>query len=579
MVSFKSISFYSRFLTAPLLSIILTMVTYFTGYVVVNEHIMLFKQLNDENLPQISETSKFIALLTKNNTNVSRVVILSSKYNKENNYIKSMEVLNELDEIERQFNDIFNEKIIITASKPDTFKAIRGEFSKYKKSSVNAVKLSSINPHLANIELLDAYDNLNSLEDLFVSLSGHHVKNLKSFSVKIKGILDNRDIVTAVAIILILFMLLLASYFSRNMSIGLSQLHNTLIKLSLGDVDYPVPSRSESYLKPLLDATQHFKNILLDNKIHKKILENIVSDVKDSELRYINMLALIPTGIIIIDHHHNIVLFNEAAEQLFLFTSEELIGEPLNTIIPSNYQNRHDVDIEHFELSESASKTIMNRKPILVEDKQGNKLYVEINISKLELANEVLMVAAITDVTLRKEQEDKIWHQANFDALTGLPNRFLSFERFSELLEEAHNHNFLVAILFIDLHGVKKVNDTLGYKVGNKLLIESARRLNKITCEHDTAGRLGGNEFIILLGALASPDDIDPIVENLLTSFEQPFIIDEHKLLLTASIGISIFPDNGVGVDELLKNADTAMYKSKEMGKNNYCYFSDVIDK
>ena len=339
-------------------------------------------------------------------------------------------------------------------------------------------------------------------------------------------------------IILILFMLLLASYFSRNMSIGLSQLHNTLIKLSLGDVDYPVPSRSESYLKPLLDATQHFKNILLDNKIHKKILENIVSDVKDSELRYINMLALIPTGIIIIDHHHNIVLFNEAAEQLFLFTSEELIGEPLNTIIPSNYQNRHDVDIEYFELSESASKTIMNRKPILVEDKQGNKLYVEINISKLELANEVLMVAAITDVTLRKEQEDKIWHQANFDALTGLPNRFLSFERFSELLEEAHNHNFLVAILFIDLHGVKKVNDTLGYKVGNKLLIESARRLNEITCEHDTAGRLGGNEFIILLGALASPDDIDPIVENLLTSFERPFIVDEHKLLLTDEVGL-----------------------------------------
>jgi diguanylate cyclase (GGDEF)-like protein/PAS domain S-box-containing protein len=183
------------------------------------------------------------------------------------------------------------------------------------------------------------------------------------------------------------------------------------------------------------------------------------------------------------------------------------------------------------------------------------------------------------DITEFKKQEEKILHQAHFDNLTGLPNRFLSLDRLSQQLIDAERKHEKVAVLFLDLDDFKKVNDTLGHETGDKLLIEAAGRLNKIVRGGDTVGRLGGDEFIVLLGGLESAVEARPVVENMINQFRQAFKIDGREMILTSSVGIAIFPDDGKNSSELLRNADSAMYHAKEKGRNTDSYYTDAMNR
>lgn len=183
------------------------------------------------------------------------------------------------------------------------------------------------------------------------------------------------------------------------------------------------------------------------------------------------------------------------------------------------------------------------------------------------------------DITERRKQEEHILQQAHFDSLTELPNRFLALDRLSQLISEARRNNELVGVLFLDLDDFKKVNDTMGHDTGDKLLQEAAFRLRSGVRDGDTVGRLGGDEFIILLGGLTDATDASPVAETLLKKFNDAFKIDSRELVITASIGISIYPEDGENLTELLRNADSAMYHSKEQGRNTYSYFTDEMNQ
>ena len=183
------------------------------------------------------------------------------------------------------------------------------------------------------------------------------------------------------------------------------------------------------------------------------------------------------------------------------------------------------------------------------------------------------------DITTEKEQEEKILYQAHYDNLTTLPNRFLAQDRLSQSIKEAQRKGTKTAILFLDLDDFKKINDSLGHDIGDKLLRRAAERLTQTVRNEDTVARLGGDEFIIILGDISNSDDIKPIAINLLDQFRKPFHIDGRELVLTTSIGIVIFPDDGDTPDILLRNADIAMYKSKQEGRNTYSFFSDSMNQ
>lgn len=183
------------------------------------------------------------------------------------------------------------------------------------------------------------------------------------------------------------------------------------------------------------------------------------------------------------------------------------------------------------------------------------------------------------DITERRMQDEHILRQAHYDSLTELPNRFLALDRLSQLINESYRNSERVAVLFLDLDDFKKINDTLGHDTGDKVLKEAANRLQSVLRSGDTVGRLGGDEFIILLGGLTRAADAQPVAETLLNNFTKAFRIDGRDLILTASIGIAIYPDDGDNISELLRNADSAMYHSKEQGRNAYSYFTDEMNQ
>ncbi len=175
--------------------------------------------------------------------------------------------------------------------------------------------------------------------------------------------------------------------------------------------------------------------------------------------------------------------------------------------------------------------------------------------------------------------EEKIKHQAHYDALTGLPNRYLALDRLTLMTRDAGRNQQHVGVLFIDLDFFKKVNDMFGHARGDRLLVEAARRIARSVRGSDTVGRLGGDEFIVLVGGVDSADEIGPIAENLIASLRDPFSIDGNELVLTASIGISVYPEDGSDRHQLIRKADTAMYHAKNSGRNAFSYFTESMNR
>lgn len=204
-------------------------------------------------------------------------------------------------------------------------------------------------------------------------------------------------------------------------------------------------------------------------------------------------------------------------------------------------------------------------------------VYFEARISHLPAYNQIITI--IRDITEQHKSAEVIRQQAYFDNLTLLPNRFLSLDRLSQILIEAQRNQEKAAVLFLDLDDFKKVNDSLGHEIGDKLLIEAASRLEQIIQSEDTVGRLGGDEFIVLLRRLVDLNSPSSMAESLLKVFRKPFKVDGKELILTMSIGIAIYPENGDCASDLLRNADIAMYQAKAQGRNSYSFFTNEMNK
>jgi diguanylate cyclase (GGDEF)-like protein len=182
------------------------------------------------------------------------------------------------------------------------------------------------------------------------------------------------------------------------------------------------------------------------------------------------------------------------------------------------------------------------------------------------------------DITEQKQVEEKIRHMAHHDALTGLPNRVLLHDRVGQAIAQAQRNREVLAMLFIDLDRFKTVNDSLGHHVGDLLLKTVGQRLETCTRGSDTIARIGGDEFVVLLGDLDQPEDARHVAQKVLDALSEPVTIDTHELKVTPSIGICAYPHDGADVETLMRNADTAMYHAKQMGRNNYQFFTQVMN-
>ena len=313
--------------------------------------------------------------------------------------------------------------------------------------------------------------------------------------------------------------------------------------------------------------------------------ESVERDLLSSQMKLASSEALFrgviessTDGVVLINMTGNIVLVNKSIINMSGYAEEILLGSSVENLIPA----RFDPD-KILRPCNGDWKTdgymCMGMEDVRLKCDDGRDLPVEIRMAPVITDHGQLISIMFQDISLRKQAEEKIMFQAHYDALTRLPNRFLSLDRLSQMINEGYRDETLVAILFLDLDDFKKVNDSLGHEVGDKLLIEAANRLRMSVRKGDTVGRLGGDEFIVLLGGLDTVNDVHPIVENIINSFRGAFRIDGREFMLTISVGISMFPGDGDTGSELLRNADSAMYHSKSLGRNTYSFYKDEMNQ
>jgi len=296
---------------------------------------------------------------------------------------------------------------------------------------------------------------------------------------------------------------------------------------------------------------------LLDKTIY---LDNILSSSID--------MAIVAT-----DSEFRIKYFNPVAEKVFNYSAAHAIGRSamelhaLEGVAPTRLLKAQEIVRKKGKFLFPAE---INRN--------GHPRYYDGSLSSIldrqkKLVGFVLM---LHDVTERRQQEKTIHHMAYHDALTGLPNRVLLNDRLGQALAAAKRNGTSGALMILDLDRFKDINDTLGHSTGDLLLKAVSGRLSNILRKSDTVSRMGGDEFVLLLPVVTSAEGAAVIAGKIVKAFRKPFVCDGRTLNVTASIGIADFPDDGEDAETLLKNADIALYRVKEQGRNNYQRFTTL---
>lgn len=281
-------------------------------------------------------------------------------------------------------------------------------------------------------------------------------------------------------------------------------------------------------------------------------------------------------AVVVTDLDFRFTSINPAFTRMTGYTEQEIVG--LDSSILDCDQ--HDMDFQA-ALREQAVATVHWSGEIWQRRKDGEEFLCWLELSQVcdAAGQRTHFVAVLSDITDRKRAEQELRYLANYDTLTGLPNRTLLGERLAHALIRARRHGTRVALLFLDLDRFKHVNDSLGHAAGDRLLKAAAARIQANVRDIDTVARLGGDEFTVVAEDLTGRDEAERLARQLLEAFQQPIGIDERtEIVISPSIGISLFPDHGQVPTDLLKFADTAMYRAKEQGRNTYAFYSPALD-
>ncbi len=296
--------------------------------------------------------------------------------------------------------------------------------------------------------------------------------------------------------------------------------------------------------------------------------------LRRSEVLTRSILMNAVDGIITIDDRGIVESFNPAAERIFGYPAAEVVGRNVNVLMPEPYHSEHDDYLLNYTRTGKGHIIGIGPREVVGRRKDGATFPMELSIGEMRLDQRRFFIGAVRDITERKQAQERLNHLAYHDVLTGLPNRLLFNDRFAQTAINASRHDRAVAVMFLDLDRFKTINDTLGHEVGDLLLKVVADRLVGCVREGDTVARLGGDEYAILLADMAQAQDAALVAQKILDGFAKPFQVGSHELYTTASIGITLFPTDDTHIENLLKNADAAMYRAKDRGRNNYQFYT-----
>jgi len=321
------------------------------------------------------------------------------------------------------------------------------------------------------------------------------------------------------------------------------------------------------------ETARWLRGIMVDITHRKKIEEQI----HKAEERFRKMFVAAPIGLLLIDiESEEQIEMNPAYCSIIGRDSAEMQSLGWKGITHPDDVAREQQLLENLKTGEIDSYEVEKR--YLRPD--GEVVWARGQLTPISFHNEndaPLFLAIVEDITQRKKFEEKIWHQANYDFLTGLPNRYMLQDRLRELIKKSRRDLEEFAILLIDLDGFKDVNDTLGHDKGDLLLIDAAARIRNCLHESDTVARLGGDEFVVIMSDFSDRSGIEIIAGRVIEHLSEPFRLGDELAYVSASIGITLFPDDGQVMLDLLKNADQAMYEAKRQGRSRTRYFTQNL--
>ncbi|MGF1613991.1 MAG: putative bifunctional diguanylate cyclase/phosphodiesterase [Gammaproteobacteria bacterium] len=282
-----------------------------------------------------------------------------------------------------------------------------------------------------------------------------------------------------------------------------------------------------------------------------------------------------PVSVVITDAQGTIEYVNPKFVELTGYTATEVIGQK-----PSILKSGFTSEATYAVLWQTITSGREWRGEFRNRKRNGELFWEYASISPIKGTDGRIshFLAVKEDITVRKMYEKQLLHQAHFDQLTALPNRLLALDRLAQTLHRAHQSNRLVALMFVDLDNFKTVNDTLGHAAGDHLLVGAATRLKTCVRNTDIVARLGGDEFLIILVDPASAAGCELVGRKILEVFTRPFFLEGHEVVVTASVGVAIYPGDGEDPHVLLRNADAALYRAKEQGRHTYRFFTSEMN-
>jgi len=366
---------------------------------------------------------------------------------------------------------------------------------------------------------------------------------------------------------------------------GDSEIDSAIQSLRLGATDYlRKPYEPE-------DLINTVRNAVRKSELERENVR-MTHQIEQSEQWFRLLVNTSPDVIYTLDADARFSYLNDSIERTLGYMPGELIGRDYTTVLAPD---QAEIALYHFNERRTGERATRNLELILrrkddllsrlTERTSDQRVVVELSSmgmyrpTSLGMGEFLGSYGVARDISARKQAEATITFQAYHDLLTGLPNRALFKDRLGQAMVYAKRHGQTMATLFLDMDHFKVVNDTLGHLVGDGLLQALALRLRDCLREGDTLSRIGGDEFMLLLPHIRTRDNAAYIAQKILLSLKQPFNIEGHELYVGMSIGIAIFPEDGDSIETLIKHADIAMYHAKDLGRNDYKFFTPELHK
>lgn len=285
------------------------------------------------------------------------------------------------------------------------------------------------------------------------------------------------------------------------------------------------------------------------------------------------ILEMAAEGIVSIDIKGDIRSFNRAAQKIFGYSEEEILGKNFTSLMPLHCRDIYTGYLSRY-LQTGDAQVLGTTQELQGLRKDGTTFPMELALTEVKLGDTHLFTGMLRDVSEQRLAQQRIEQLAHYDALTHLPNRSLFFDRLGQAIMMAKRNQRSIALLYIDLDGFKQVNDTLGHHIGDLLLVQVAERLRLCVRESDTLARLGGDEFTLILIDTHEREAVAMVARKIIESIAVPFYLEGHAVHIGVSVGIAHYPDDAEVEDALLIVADKAMYAAKAAGKNTYRFGS-----